>query len=73
MARILVQTDDRRTVLEAANVELADINEEHLASDLLERLERAITLADRSAGCSARPLRRLASIVPLSDYRDLGG
>ncbi len=70
MARILVQTDDRRTVLEAPNVEL---NEERLAADLLERLERAITLADGSAASSARPLRRLASIVPLSDYRDLGG
>ena len=73
MARILVQTNDRRTILDAPNVEVADINDGELAADLLDRLEHAIVLADDGANRHGRTLRRLSAIVPLSDYRDVGG
>jgi hypothetical protein len=42
MARILVQTNDYRTVLDERNVQLADINDEASNADLLERLRQAI-------------------------------
>lgn len=67
MARILVQTDDRRTILDEHDVQVADINDELVASRLLDRLERAIAVAERR-----RPTRRIAAIVPASDYREVG-
>jgi ArsR family metal-binding transcriptional regulator len=72
MARILVQTDDRRTVLDAGDVNLADINDRESASSLLDRLERAIQTAERRPGAARAGVRRVASIVPVSDYRDVG-
>ncbi len=72
MARILVQTDDRRTVLDAGGVNVADINDRESASSLLDRLERAIQSAERRPGPASARCRRVASIVPVSDYRDVG-
>jgi len=72
VARILVQTDDRRTVLDAGDVKLADIGDRESASSLLDRLERAIQSAERRPGPAGHRCRRVASIVPVSDYRDVG-
>jgi hypothetical protein len=70
MARILVQTNDRRTVLDEADVRLADISDDDCAAALLDRLEGAIENAERAPGPSPPPERRRA-IVPVSSYRDV--
>jgi len=72
MARILVQTNDSRTVLEERNVQLADINDGESAAGLLDRLERAIQDAERRLDRRSPRVRHLAAIVPVSDYRDVG-
>ena len=71
MARILVQTNDRRTVLDERNVQIADINDQTSASGLLDRLEHAIADAERRRGRRSPPVRHVAAIVPVSDYRDV--
>lgn len=73
MARILVQTSDRRTVLDERHVRLTDIVDKQAASGLLDRLEAAIRHAERlPRRREARP-RRVASIVSsVADYRDIG-
>jgi hypothetical protein len=71
MARITVQTDDRRTVLEEADVQVDQIRDDVSASHLLDRLRRAVQDAERPAP-RKRSARRLASIVPARDYRVVG-
>ncbi len=71
MARILVQTNDRRTVLDEGDVQIADINDQESAAGLLDRLEHAIEDAERRRRRRSRPVRHLAAIVPVSDYRDV--
>jgi hypothetical protein len=68
MARILVQTDDRRTVLDEEGVNPADVESE-AAQRLLGRIERAVEDADRRR--PDRGFRRLGVIAPASDYRQI--
>jgi hypothetical protein len=72
MARILVQTDDRQTVLDECNVQLPDIDDERSAAVLFNRLQRAVRAADRRRAKRSRPARLVAAIVPATDYRDVG-
>jgi hypothetical protein len=72
MARILVQTNDRRTVLDEAEVQLADVNDQDQAADLLDRLGRAIVQAERVPRSPGPRGRRPRALVPVSDYRDVG-
>jgi hypothetical protein len=69
MARILVQTNDYRTVLDERNVQLADINDERPNADMLERLRQAIRDSGR------RPRNPSAShqvaILPAKGYLEL--
>ena len=53
MARIVVQTDDRRTVLEEPDVQLADVSDARTRLQLMGRLQAAVGDAERS-----RPRRR---------------
>ena len=85
MARILVQTNDRRTILDEADVHPSSIRDEHVAGDLLGRLERAVTRAERASRtrrgdlnrrpgrslAGERPVRRLLAIMPARDYREV--
>ena len=71
MARITVQTDDRRTVLEERHVGVEQIRDEPSASRLLDRLRRAVQDAEHPPAIK-RPVRRLVSIVPARDYRLVG-
>ena len=71
MARITVQTDDRRTVLEERDVHVDEIRDEPSASHLLQRLRRAVQDAERPPALK-RPVRRLVSIVPARDYKLVG-
>jgi len=71
MARIVVQTDDRRTVFEEQDVQLGDIADERVAVALLDRLEQAIGQAQSKP--RRRPLRRVVSLVPAQDYRTVSG
>jgi len=73
MARILIQTDDYRTVLDERDVQLADINDKHSAGNLLGRLEQAVRDTELRLVRRRRPLRRVAVIVPASDYRTVSG
>lgn len=73
MARILVQTNDYRTVLDESDVQLADINDEQVAGGLLDRVGRAVHDAECGRARPRRPVRRLAAIVPVSDYRVVRG
>ena len=68
MARILVQTDDRRTVLDEEGVNPSDVGSD-TAQRLLGRIERAVQDADRSR--RAPRFRRLGVIAPASDYRQV--
>jgi hypothetical protein len=72
MARIVVQTDDRHTVLDEGDVHVADIRHEASSRSLLGRLEQALRDAERRRFTRACGVRRLAVIVP-SSYRDVGG
>jgi hypothetical protein len=73
MARILVQTNDYRTVLDERDVQLADISDERSAGSLRDRLERAVQEAERRRVRRNQPLRRVAVIVPATDYRAVSG
>jgi hypothetical protein len=71
MARITVQTDDRRTVLEERGVQIDQIRDEPSASRLMERVRRAVQDAERPPVLKRR-VRRLVSIVPARDYKLVG-
>ena len=71
MARILVQTNDRRTVLDEADVRLADISDDDRAAALLDRLEGAVENAERAPSQSPPRFERDSAIVPVSSYRDV--
>ena len=73
MARILVQTNDHLTVLDEADVELADMTRPDADRGLLARLEHAVRDAERRRRRPRAGVRHLASIVPVSDYRDVRG
>lgn len=70
MARILVQTEDRRMVLYERNVQLADVNDESSSVQLLDELERALRRADRGAVKSASR-RHSVAVVPIRGYREV--
>ncbi len=72
MARIVVQTDDRRTVLDEGDVQVADISDEDSSRPLLHRLEQALRDAESRRFSRTRRVRRLVAIVPTS-YRDVNG
>ena len=73
MAHILVQTNAHRTVLDESDVELADLDDRKSAADLLERLRTAVQGAEPRPGRRSRHVRRVASIVPATYYRDVCG
>ena len=70
MARILVQTNDCRTVLDERDVLLADLHER---ITLLDRLEDAVKDAERPRTRPNRRFRRIAMIVPDGDHRTVSG
>jgi hypothetical protein len=53
-------------------VNQAGISDRESASSLLDRLDRAIQRAERRPGAARVDVRRVASIGPVSDYRDVG-
>lgn len=71
MARILVQTDNRRTVLDEPAFDPREIEGEQ-AERLVGRLKRAVAEAEERRP-RRRRVRRLATIVPASHYRDVYG
>jgi len=66
MARILVQTNDHRTVLDERHVRLADINE---CLCLLDRLEQAVKEAERPPTRSRRHFGHVPMVAPASEGR----
>jgi len=68
MARILVQTNDYRTVLDERNVQLADINDKTPNADLLERLGQAIQDSERRPSRRTPSVRRPVAIAPATGY-----
>jgi hypothetical protein len=73
MARILVQSNDHRVVLDARNVRHADIKADESPGGLLDRLERAVRDADRDRTSRKRAPERLLAIVPARGYLDVSG
>ena len=71
MARIVVQTDDRRTVLEEPDVQLADVSDARTRLQLMGRLQAAVGDAERSR--PRRRVKRLLTILPAADYREVSG
>lgn len=71
MARIVVQTDDRRTVLEEPDVQVADISDARTRLQLMGRLQAAVGDAERSR--PRRQVKRLLTILPAADYREVSG
>jgi hypothetical protein len=71
MARILVQTNDRRTVLDEGDVRPADISGRAAAARLLGRLERAVEDAERERTQIQRT--PVGAIAAASDYREVSG
>jgi hypothetical protein len=71
MARIVVQTDDRRTVLEEPDVQLADVSDARTRLQLMGRLQAAVGDAERSR--PRRQVKRLLTILPAADYREVSG
>ena len=71
MARIVVQTDDHRTILEERGVKLADVSNERASGEVMARLRRAVGTAER--GRPDRPVKRLLAILPAVDYREVSG
>jgi hypothetical protein len=71
MARILVQTNDCRTVLDERDVQATDIDDGRSAGTLLDRLGRAVRDAELDTP-TRTPIKRLAAILPASDYRAVG-
>ncbi len=72
MARIVVQTDDRRTVLEEPDVQLSDVSDARTRLQLMGRLQAAVTDAERSRR-PRRQVKRLLTILPATDYREVSG
>jgi hypothetical protein len=73
MARILVQTNDYRTVLDERNVQLADINDKAPNAELIQRLGRAIQDSERRPSRRSRSARHLVAIAPAKGYLELNG
>jgi len=71
MARIVVQTDDRRTVLEEPDVQVADVSDARTRLQLMGRLQAAVGDAERSR--PRRHVKRLLTILPAADYREVSG
>ena len=71
MARIVVQTDHRRTVLEQPDVQVADISDARTRLQLMGRLQAAVGDAERSR--PRRQVKRLLTILPAADYREVSG
>ncbi|HTY97062.1 MAG TPA: hypothetical protein VMB91_08490 [Solirubrobacteraceae bacterium] len=71
MARIVVQTDDRRTVLEEPDVQVADVSDARTRLQLMGRLQAAVGDAERSR--PRRQVKRLLTILPAADYREVSG
>ncbi len=71
MARIVVQTDDRRTVLEEPDVQLSDVSDVRRRLQLMGRLQAAVGDAERSR--PRRRVKRLLTILPAADYREVSG
>ncbi len=67
MARILIQTNDRRTVLDEG-VQPEDVTPD-AAERLLGRIGRAV--ADAERGSHNPRFRRVGVIAPASDYREV--
>jgi hypothetical protein len=71
MARIVVQTDDHRTVLEERDVQLSDVSNARTRLQLMGRLQAAVGDAERSR--PRRQVKRLLTILPAADYREVSG
>ena len=72
MARIVVQTDDRQTVLEEPDVQVSDVSNARTRLQLMGRLQAAVGDAERSRP-RRRPVKRLLTILPAADYREVSG
>lgn len=72
MARIVVQTDDRQTVLDEADVQVSDISNAGARLQLMGRLQTAVGDAERKRP-RRRQVKRLLTILPASDYREVSG
>jgi hypothetical protein len=73
MARILVQSNDHRIVLDARNVTHAEIKADVSPGGLFDRLERAIRDADRGQPLRKRAPERHRAIVPVRGYLEVSG
>ena len=71
MARILVLTNDDRTILEEGGVGPDDFAEEPTEHNLLGRIERAVGDAEARPARRRPRVRRIAMIVPSCGYRDV--
>jgi len=71
MARIVVQTDDHRTVLDERHVQLEDVSDGKASTDLMARLRKAVGKAESTT--PKRPVKRLLTILPAADYREVSG
>jgi hypothetical protein len=71
MARIVVQTDDHQTVLEEPDVQLSDVSDARRRLQLMGRLQAAVGTAERTR--PRRPVKRLLTILPAVDYREVSG
>lgn len=71
MARIVVQTDDHQTVLEEPDVQLSDVSDARRRLQLMGRLQTAVGTAERTR--TRRPVKRLLTILPAVDYREVSG
>ncbi len=72
MARIVVQTDDRQTVLEEPDVQVSDVSNARTRLQLMGRLQTAVGDAERSRP-RRRQVKRLLTILPAADYREVSG
>jgi len=72
VARILIQTDDRRTLLDEGDIEVADLHDAPLRSALFERIGRALQDAGGPPASRRPAARRVAVILPAVDYREVG-
>jgi hypothetical protein len=69
MARLLLQTDDARTLLEERDIGLADLDDEAAGRRLLGRLGRAIESSPQRP--SRKPIRHVLAFVPAGEHRAL--
>ncbi|HTQ69300.1 MAG TPA: hypothetical protein VMI13_11475 [Solirubrobacteraceae bacterium] len=72
MARIVVQTNDRQTVLEEPHVQLADVSDARSRLQLMGRLQTAVKTAENTRP-RRRQVKRLLTILPAADYREVSG